>query len=384
MSIKQLKNITAKYKPCIFLLLTYILSQLNIVLITGQWWDDWTIWTSSASEIKSIFSENGLPWEAYNLFSVMWIPHWGYRIIVFFLFLFAGLFYYLILKQLDFITEEDAFWISAVAVTVPVNDARATLICYGYSLSLCLFMLAFYTTTRLNSFSGWKKLVLRIISLCCLFYSYTTQSLLVFTGLIWLYLNYVIWKDNNCKKTIQKVVLFFRIYFDYFLIPFIFFIIKNTFFNPYGRYHNYNSITMKSFINGTFLSPLASLKTLALITQSYLSQIGFLSVIVFSIVIILYFVTVGKPLEQNQQKKSFPTIKKQLLIFILGALVYYAGIFAYIIVRGGAAIENTGVSGRDAMLAGYGISIMIVVFSRLLPIKKTVQNRIAFTFSSTE
>lgn len=179
------------------LMLIYCISQWLLCAISGQWWDDWCIWLNDLAGLKSMFWEMGLPWETYNLLSVMWIPNWGYRVVVFLLFLTIGLLFYEILCRIDFFTNEDAFWIAAIAMTVPVNDARITLICYGYSLSFALFVIAFFLVTRLNDRTGYRKIIMRIISLVCLIYSYTMGSLLVFTGLIWLYLFYDIWRQSK-------------------------------------------------------------------------------------------------------------------------------------------------------------------------------------------
>ncbi len=362
-----------KYNSLKFLILVYTLSHLLLVLISGQWWDDWIIWLNPVNEIKCLFCEMGLPWEAYNLFSVMWLPNWGYRIVVFFLFMLSGLLFYLILRQLHFFSREDAFWIAAIALTAPVNDARATIICYGYSLSLALFLLAFYMVTQLDKYTGIKMYALRILSLCFLIYSYTTESLLVFTGLIWLYLNYIVWKDNDAANLNKKIRLFIKNYWDYFAIPFAFFIVKNLLWKPYARYLNYNTVTLKSLIKGALLSPFVSLKTVAIICQSYFKQLGILSVIISLIIFALYFFS-KKGLLIKENIEAFSIRKKYILYFIIGVIVFYAGIFAYIIVRGGKTIQNIGVGGRDAMLLGFGIAIMAVAFSRFLPVKKSMQN----------
>lgn len=59
--------------------------------------------------------------------------------------------------------------------------------------------------------------------------------------------------------------------------------------------------------------------------------------------------------------------------------MYFAGIFAYIIVRGASGISSTGVDGRDSMLAGFGVGIMGYCIARLLPVKKAIQNLIPVT-----
>ncbi len=372
-------NSKTSSKYLLILVLVYIFSQILLIFISGQWWDDWIIWCDDVDGIKRLFLESGCPWEAYNLFSVMWIPNWGYRIVVFFLFLLSGIIFFFILCKMDFISEEDAFWMSAVAMTVPINDARATLICYGYSLSLTLFMLAFFCVTRLSDMEGGKKLLLRMVSLICLLYSYTMESLLVFTGLIWLYLFYDCWNKNKDNRIIKKVKLFLKSYWDYLGLPFIFFIIKGIFFKPYGRYEGYNDVTIKSLLKGTSKSPLATLKTGAIIGRSYLLQVGLISIIVFIAVVMIYCYAIKNKYEEASVK-DFTVRKRNILIFILGAIVYYTGIFAYVVVRGGRSLGSTGVGGRDAMLAGFGIGIMVVAFARFIPIKRVLQNLIPLFF----
>lgn len=276
--MQSIKNHKSKV---IALTLIYVISHWLLCVISGQWWDDWGIWLHSLEELKVLFWEMGLPWEAYNLLSVMWIPNWGYRIVVFLLFLITGLLFYGILCKVDFFTEEDAFWIAAIAVTVPVNDARSTLICYGYSLSLVLFMTAFFIVVKLREMSGRRKTMMRILSLLLLLYSYTMESLLVFTGLIWLYLFYTVWRENSEKRITENIFAFFRSGWDYFIVPFAFFIIKNIFFKPYGRYANYNSVTFRSLVTGIWRSPLAAINTGLIICRSYVKQIGYISLLMF-------------------------------------------------------------------------------------------------------
>lgn len=57
----------------------------------------------SVDGILEMYAETGSPWSIINIVIAMALPHWGYRIVVFFLFLLAGLFFYSILKRLDFL-----------------------------------------------------------------------------------------------------------------------------------------------------------------------------------------------------------------------------------------------------------------------------------------
>lgn len=356
------------------LILIYVVAHVLLCLISGQWWDDWGYWIGGARSLKTAYLESGIPLQAYNIISVMWIPNWGYRIVVFFFFLIIGLLFFSIIRGLNFIPDDDAFWMSAVAMTVPINDARTVLNCYGYSLALFLFMIGFFVAIKAGKCYGWKKVLLRVSSLAFLLYSYTTESLLVLTGLIWLYFLYDIWKKNTDKSVFQNIKVFLKSYGDYFFFPFIFFIFKRIFFKPYGRYTGYNNVTIKSLIKGILFSPYAALKTGASIVCSYIQQISLPSMIVVVGIVIIYLVALWKRRDVVFGTES--TIKKRVIILVLGFLVYYAGIFAYIIIRGGAALNTTGVGGRDAMLAGFGIGIIVVAFSRLLPMKRSIQNLI--------
>lgn len=358
--------------PVKVLIIIYAICHWLLCVISGQWWDDWGIWLYTLEEIKLMFQESAAtPWTAYNLLSVMWIPNWGYRIVVFLLFLVTGLLFYGILHKIDFFTKEESFWIAAIAVTVPVNDARATLICYGYSSSLTFFMTAFFIVTRLIDMSGYRKMLMRIISFLLLLYSYITESLLVFTGVIWLYLFYTVWLENKEKIIFDKIRIFFRSYWDYFVFPFGYYIIKNFFLKPYGRYETHNVVTLYSLIKGTLFSPVAAVRTGLIIGSSYARQVGVTSLFVISVVAVIYLFMKRRLIQKNKSKID---LRRGIYMFLLGGVVYFAGVFAYIVVRHGSPLGSTGVVGRDTMLAGFGIGIMALGFVRLLPIKEKVQN----------
>lgn len=369
-----MQSVTKKRRlpPVIALIIIYTISHWLLCVISGQWWDDWAIWLYSLEEIKILFQESAaMPWTAYNLLSVMWIPNCGYRIVVFLLFLATGLLFYGILCKIDFFTEEDSFWIAAIAMTVPVNDARATLICYGYSSSLTFFMIAFFIVTRLTDMGGYKKILMRIISFLFLLFSYITESLLVFTGVIWLYFFYTVCLKNKEKKFFYKIWIFFCSYLDYFVFPFAYYIIKNIFLKPYGRYETHNVVTLYSLIKGTLLSPLAAVRTGRLIGSSYVKQIGVISLLVVSIVAVVYLIMKRR---LAQEDKNEIDLKRVISMFLMGGVIYFAGVLPYIVVRNGSALSNTCVGGRDTILAGFGIGIMAIGFARLLPVMKKIQN----------
>ena len=372
--MKEKNKTLSEYKYIVALILIYFAAHGISCVISGIWWDDWTIWMSSSETIKNTFWSNGLPWEAYNLFSVMWIPNNGYKIIVFLLFLLGGIFFYNILLTINLFNEKDAFWIAAIYMTVPVNDARITLICYGYTLSLFLFLLAFFLITKMEQFSLVKRRIVKVISLLLFLYSYTTASLLVMMCTVWLYLLYKTIKTHKGKSYMAYVKTFVLTYWDFLILPFIYFFIKNIFFRPSGRYANYNSVTTQALVKGVVLAPFASVKTFAIIVYNYCKQFGLISIILIAFIVVVYFVKVGKK-DFLKEKKQ---IKRNLLMFGIGALAYMAGVFPYIVVRAGA-IVCTGVGGRDSMMAGFGISIMLYSFVKLTNFPHMLQKTVFIT-----
>ena len=360
-------------KQILYLILIYSLSQIILCFISGQWWDDWVIWCSSAETTKDFFRSIGLPWEAYNLFSVMCIPKYGYKIVVFFEYLIGGILFYGILRTLNFFSDQDAFWITTIYMTVPVNDARITLICYGYSLSLFLFLMSFFIISRNRNKASKYYIPLRIFSVLCLLYSYTMQSLLVFTGLIWLYQLYRLFTESYCKKPINLILNCIRENADYIISPFLFFILKSIFIKPYGHFEGYNNVSLNTLCIGLVSFPKAAVQTLITITTGYCNKIN---IYTLSLIVIC----AGTYLCISKRKKSteYPKtdLKHSLLLFVLGVAVYSAGIFAYIVVRNGGALDSTGVGGRDTMLAAFGISISVWAIVNILRLPKKLQELI--------
>lgn len=377
---KSSSSIVLKHRICLTVI--YTAAHVMLLLISGQWWDDWCYWINGPEQLISLYSASGIPMQAYYILSVMWLPNWGYRIVVFVLFLLVALLFYEILRGMDIFSEDDAFFIAAVALTVPVNDARTVLNCFAYTVEIFLFMAGFLLATKINLFSGAKKYLIRIVSLILLVGSYTMESLLVFTGIIWLYLLYDIAKNNKNEKPGRKVLLFIRSYWDYLVLPFAFFVLKRIFFKPYGAYAEYNQLTKDTLITGLRLSPKSAFLTGVDIGHSYIAQAGIIPLVLVAAAIAGYLVFKKLKAKDSGNAKESPKkqIRKWLLILVLGLVTYFAGIFAYVVVRKGETLAVTTVDSRDVMLAGFGIAIFIVAISRLIPIKKTFQNLLPIVF----
>ncbi len=367
-------NICRKQKY-LWLIAIYVVSQAMLLFISGQWWDDWSFGLKGTEdEGLRMLVETGRPTYAFYVNLVKDIPNWGYRIIVVILFLFVALLFYEILRKTKIFSEEDSFFVAAVAMTIPGNDARATLICFPYAVDLTLFMVGFFLLMRMNESSGRKRLVYRVSSLILLSISYFMQSLLVFTAVLWLYLFYCVWKNNKGLNLSGIIVLFLKNNWDYLSLPFAFFFVKSVFFKPFGRYVAYNIVTLKHLVLGTCVSPYSIILTGLDIIRSYLLEIGLFTVIVIAIISVIYVRLYRK--YNGYVENSEGECKDFRYIALLGFCIYYFGMYAYIIIRRGLPLFSVGVESRDTILVGFGLGILALAIVRLLPFKHSYQNAI--------
>lgn len=352
------------FKEQIGLTIIYFFAHWYLLVATGCWWDDWIVVYSTAEQLKERFCSSGRPWQAYNLMSVRWIPNGGYRIVVFVMFYLGSIFVYQILRSTKIFSNADCFWICALYIVVPINDARITLICYGYTLSLFLFWLSFYLITIWRNKKGKVRIGLRVLSLALLFYSYHPESLLVFTSLIWMYLFYDALREMDKESNLLHRCLYILIKnMDFLLLPFLNFAIRRSLFKPYGAYEGYNSFNAHSLFKGIINFPKSACRTFVNVINNYKQQFGgtFLILFFLLVVVVLGYLFKCKNVETEERKSG----KTSWLMFAFGIVVYFIGVFPYIIVRG-QDIGGVGVTGRDALLLGLGIAIMLYYGVRLI------------------
>lgn len=365
---------TKEHKKALLILTgIYTASQILLCLISGIWWDDWFIFTHNADEIIEHCNYFGYPWEAINFLTLTLLPAGTYRIVVFIVYLITGLVFYEIMRNIDVFSYNDAFWIAAIAMTAPINDSRVFIVCYGYGLSLCLFMTAFYLIVKKQNRTGVSKTIMMIVSLLLLALSYLrTESLLVFTGLIWLYLLYISIKNSPKSTTLSKLKSFIGSVWIYVLLPFLVFFIKSTFIGSnIGAKADYKAVTISGLLKGIIKSPTAMIKTGLQIGYSYFSRLGVVSIIVFALISAIYII-------YNYKAKKAEIIdrKHSIIMLLFGCVTYYAGGFAYIVFHEGRMdiVRNVSVGGRDAILLGFGIAIMTYYFLKLLPLPLYIRN----------
>lgn len=367
----MIKHLVSVKKYYVLLSLICLITHGLLLIISGVWWDDWTLWTSrSITELADISSQGGGdPLTPFIRYVFMCMPDGVYRIIIYILFWLSALLFYHILSHISLFSTIDAFWIAAIFISIPVNDAKATLICSTYTIDLFLFLFAFNLLITVQEKKFRYSIVLRVVSLLLFFHSYFTESLLVFMSVVWIYLFYYHWNKNIEKNIFKKILIYFKSNWDYLVLPFVFFFFKNIFFTPYGAYADYNKVTIDSILYAVIYMPFSATKTFLKICLNYFNYISIISIITIVIILIGYFLFHRKSIH-NSERKLFFSMK----MAILGIFIFLVGIFPYIVVRNGNSLTSIGVDSRDTILTSFGISIFIYYMINMLNIPSVIHN----------
>ena len=340
-----------------------------MLLVSGAWWDDWKYYVNDyfGIDMRTHYLSAGRI-DAYCIIALVdQLPSYLFRLVVIMCFtLSAVLIYYILLKLFD--DRYQAFIISILYNAIPVNDARVMRCVFPYTFALAIFWLGtLLLIYMLEAQKKRDKYILRIVTLILYFISFTTNSLLVYyiipLAIIWVLEANELFENKNLhvKAYIKRVLK----YLDFYILPILFWGIKNIFFHTKERYENYNEVSIGKCLSALIITGRAAAesgKRILLSWSSVVKQIPF-SLFGFIIIFLVCF------LLRDRISKETKHISKryQFLGFILGGIIYLIGLFPYVVIRQGTLL-TTGLSGRDAILACLGICIMVYYFMNLLSI----------------
>jgi hypothetical protein len=218
----------------------YLLCHGGIFFILNSiYWDDWMLFNMEPHIYKEMFSQAG--GQLFNLGGylhelLLTFGPWSYRVLTFFLMFISALLLNNIIKKINWIDDEVRKIVVIFFLILPFNSARVTLICFPYTLSYCLFFLA------------WSLKTYRIFALPVFFISFLTNSLLVFYGLVLLDLYF---KDNKLID-FRSIMVFIKQKFEYIILPFLYFGLKIFYWVPHGNFVGYHQ---NFAIQNLFLAP---------------------------------------------------------------------------------------------------------------------------------
>ena len=360
-TIKYSKHDRVFLRHIMLLSIIYLLTNWFMLVISGRWWDDWGLYLRNVECVHEAMMQQGLPLEAYLLRSVWWLPHEGYRIVVFALFWAGSLLLYCGLRRSDIFAEPECFWITALYITVPINTARLTLICYGYSVGLFSFWLAFYLTTRWYRTQGYRRMIMRAGILLLLIFSYNTESVMAFTLLILMWLYYMDLRGTDVRglrvsELLRRIAAVVFRYIDFLAAPVIFYFGKRILFPCYGSYDTYNYVDWRTLPGLAVRLPLYLIDTLGNVIDNYApgSKKDLLlaaAAVLLGMQVCVFFKKRygGDEARENNLRTA--------VLFALGAVFFAIGALPYIAVRKGG-ISAAYVQGRDSLLLGTGIAFM--------------------------
>lgn len=360
----------AQFRQILWLTVIYVLAHWLLLVSRGIWWDDWVYADHNAEYIIEVCKQNSLPLSAIVCIISWYIP---YKFFVFVMFYTDGILLYKILNCIDWISEEATFWVSALFLIVPVNDARITWMCFDYSLGLFCYLLSFYLITRWVRQKGKKKVITRLLSLLLLLLAFDAESIMLMVVLMLFYLYYVElqadWNWGEIRINLRKILCAVVHYLDYLILPMANYIVWKIFFPGYGYYsgHSYISwddlpsiiinsprytwLTFKNIFTNWEVTMMDKPEKIALYLVVYVIAVGGA---------VFTFIKKGK---SGQWKTNH--VGKTVVLLCLGMITFYLGAFPYLVKRG-RKIDVVYWEGRDSLLLGIGTAIIIYYFLYLL------------------
>ncbi len=354
------KNIKLFF-PQISFIAAYLVGNFLIIINSGVFWDDWTLFNMSFEGMKQQFTGNGFVFGAYIHYFLNKLPAAPivYHSLVVVLQILTILWLWEILKLLN-LRNKFFFWTVLLFASVPFFSAKITMICLPYVIGSFFFASA---TWFMQKYILNTKIIYRVGALVLFFLSFFVNSFLFFYilpfSMLFIQKNNIkletipqIWKTFKSSVTFKNLI---RI-IDFILLPFIFWTFKTLFLSPSGLYvqGNYNKITIGGFI----LSPF---KTLQSILESVMKLPEVLSEAVlnyymivpaFLLFVLIYFLAI-----KNKTKDQKPSIPYWLLLAISFILVILA-VYPYAII--GKVPVFYSYADRHQLLLPLGVAMLIV------------------------
>ena len=358
-------------KSLLLISLTYLFSQGFLLILTGRWWDDWSMWGASEDILAEWARQSAiLPgqwiWPIHRSMSDR--CHFG---LVFLLMYFVGILIYFILKDSKFFSNKACLFITIIYVNFPCFDARAFLCVMYYVECLFLFVLAAYIMIRSTCAERiGLKLVLRLVSLGLFLLSFWIESFLVFYAVpfLYLYANEVRRAEDgkkiSLKLLIRSIPYVFK-YTDYILLPFLFYFWKRLYHPVYGRYAEYNLVSMKSMVAAVINQPRFAFRLMCNIFSFDIWSLIY-GLVGFVCLMILLFITKSHKYEQVE---GLEEEERGMYYILFGIMALVCGIFPYEVIRG-RELETIGITGRDSMLMPLGCAIIIYYMLDALRMQK--------------
>lgn len=376
-----------KDKEKIALILLYSLAHGWLLFGRGIYGDDWIL-LSGRKTVLDLFSQTGVAWVGHfhNFLHTLSRGAFFYRLFVFLSYLFAGLFMHSILRGVTHITSRlHCFFIALFFMVFPVNNARIAQINAPAALCYFAFYLAFWLVSLY--FTKAKKVPLRVAALLLFSFSFFINSFLVFYSVVLLYIVYM---ERSRFPSRRSPAGYVAAYFDFLLIPALFWTLKNVFFSPHSlpeisyssglhmipghkqelvgiqpmeEYYAVGLYGILRAILQSFSAFYTSFFTVLDAAAKYVSFSAFLFASLFTLVFL-----------KKDQHDSDEQDKNMLWLFAAGIFSFYAAVFPYYVV--GKIPHLMAFESRHQLLVPLGAGLLLTaglhtLFRRLELNRKT-------------
>ena len=344
-----------------FVILGSVLFVHGLLLLNdGIYWDDW-LWMNPTDRslnwpnIAAAFNEMGfLPtnWLHLWLFGLV-----DYRIVVFVCIGASAILLYMICQDSEYLNRMESLVIALMSVSYPAFQTWVVLSTANYVFYYALFLLAAWLLLRAERVVGSRHAALRASGLVILFLSFNLISLLVFYfGLLAMVLferqrlQALPWRQGLGRFALGRM--------DYVLMPFIFWVVRETFFPRHGLYADYTRFQLSL---GTFFLNCGLFLRFAIYGQLNQALKALLEQPAFALATVLVACWIYVALKIGSTEFFENNLKPHVLL-LFGIFLLGLGIFPYAAVGLGPTLH--GWSTRHALLVGLPMGLIILGVAR--------------------
>lgn len=341
-------NKLLKSKDLYILFALYLIANVFLLInIDGLYWDDWVAYKQTNETMKIFFSEiqHGIKGDFFLFLSQFGNSIYPFRLFIFFATFLMGIFVYLILSTIKELDKQTVFFITLFFLIIPVNSTKILISIAPFTFPVFIFYFTFYLLTL---YVKYNSFLLRLLILALFFISFSTNSVLVFYFSIFLYLYYIHFNFAN-DRLLDKLKFLLKQYWDFLLLPFVYFIYKMVYLKPYGLYEGYNGLSLGSF-----------LKAPILIFQSFYTSLiqsiddSFIFIGTMSSIVLLY--VLYKVFRRYTTEIKFENISEKIFLFA-GIVMFILAVFPYCMV--GKLPSSIAFDSRFELLTPIGISFIL-------------------------
>jgi hypothetical protein len=177
----------------------------------------------------------------------------AYRLIALISIILTAVFWYLICCKSRMLSRWESLAIALIQLTFPAFRTPFEIIVLPYLVCYLLFVIGVYVAVRSDCARGARRYALRLVSLLLLFFSFSTNSLLMF------YLAFIVFMVFFVRRSKMLSVLaaaksYVLRHIDFVLLPLVYWGIKESVMPRHGIYIYYNKLhlDLKQLVLGLF------------------------------------------------------------------------------------------------------------------------------------